>query len=75
VITQIFEALKEPFTAIGRWMNPDRSREARKDGAIEAAAELLDIIRKAGKYKYLPEAKLKQYEIHFQKRFNAWRNG
>lgn len=75
MISQIFEALKEPFTALGRWVNPDRRREARKDAAIEAAGELIDILRRSGKYKYFSTEKLKRLEVHYQKRFNAWRSG
>jgi hypothetical protein len=75
MITQIFEALKEPFTALGRWLNPDRHREARKDQAIESAAELFLILRRQGQYKLMADKRLKSLEVHYQKRFDSWRNG
>ena len=75
MITQIFEALKEPFTAIGRWVNPDRQRERRKERAIEAAGNLLDILRKEGGYSSFSEKELRKMEKHYQKQFDAWKNG
>ena len=75
MVTEIFEALKEPFTALGRWLNPDRKREARKDAAIEAAEELLKILRRQHGYANWDEKSLKKYEQHYQKRFDAWKLG
>lgn len=90
MITEIFAALKEPFTAFGRWLNPDRKREAVKDRAIEAAGELMaikdEIIartqgvfketrRCSGKYAKIESARLLLMEIHFLKQWSAWRDG
>lgn len=75
MIGQIFEALKEPLAALGRWLNPDRRREARKDQAIRAADEIIKILKKTNGYGAFSEEKLKQYEKHYQKQFDAWKNG
>ena len=75
MITELAKALTEPLSAVGRWLNPDRRREARKDSAIEAAEELLKILRKQNGYGAFTEKKLKQYEEHYQKRFDSWKLG
>ena len=40
---------------------------------MEAASELLAILRKQGRYAEFTDKKLKEYEKHFQKRLDAWR--
>jgi hypothetical protein len=75
VITQIFEALKEPFTAIGRWLNPDRKREQIKDQALSAAQEIINILDRAGKYDKMQEKLRLKWRKHYQKQFDQWRDG
>jgi hypothetical protein len=74
-VKAIFEAFKEPFSALGRWLNPDRRREARLRRAIEAAEEIIKILKKQNGYGCFREDKLRQYENHYQKQFDAWKNG
>jgi hypothetical protein len=61
--------------ALAVWLNPERREKAILRGAIEAADELLAILRKEGRYKHFSEKQLKEYEIHYQKRWNKWKNG
>ena len=75
MITQIFEALKEPFTAIGRWLNPDRKREQIKDQALSAATEIIDILDKTGDYAKMPDKLRQKWRKHFQKQLDNWRDG
>lgn len=82
LLGDIIGAIKEPAAAIGRWFNPDRRREATKDGAIESANELFRIYRtmgglegNKGVYEGMDMAHLKKWERHFMKRFDRWRNG
>lgn len=61
--------------ALANWLNPERREKVVLRGAIESAKELLLILRKKGRYAFFSEKKLKQYEEHFQKRFDAWQDG
>jgi hypothetical protein len=61
--------------ALAVWLNPDRRERATLLGAIEAASELLKILRKQGRYQFFNEKKLKEHEEHYQKRFDAWKDG
>lgn len=60
---------------IATFFDPDRKEKVILRGAIEAAEQLLLILRKQGRYKFFNDKKLKAYEEHFQKRFDAWRDG
>lgn len=88
-VQSVAEALKEPLSALGRWLNPDRKREAVKDRALEAAQELIEIkdeiiIRaksafrdgrgKTG-YSEVKDSRLLKLEVHFTKQFLNWRDG
>lgn len=90
LLKALAEALKEPLTAFGRWLNPDRKREAIKDRAIESAGELMAIKdemlartvgvfketrRCSGKYAKVEPARLLLLEIHFNKQWAEWRDG
>jgi hypothetical protein len=74
-IKAIAEALKEPLAAFGRWSNPDRRREARKDRAIQSARELFLIYERQGRYKIFTERMLEEHKVHYRKQFDAWSNG
>lgn len=74
-LNALLKALVEPLTSLGRFLNPDRQRERRKDRAIEAAGNLLDILRKEGGYSSFSEKELRKMEKHYQKQFDAWKNG
>lgn len=80
-LSNIVKAI-EPLRVLARWLDPDRKREATKDGAIEAADELFKIYRALGeidgdkgRYENMKRVRLKSYEEHFMKRYAAWRNG
>ena len=74
-LNAVVKALVEPLTSLGRFLNPDWQRERRKDRALEAAGNLLDILRKEGGYKAFSEKELRKMEKHYQKQFEAWKNG
>lgn len=71
----IVSAVSEVAEALAVWLNPEKKERIVLLRAIESAAELLKILRKEGRYKNFTEKQLKEYEIHFQKRFDAWRDG
>jgi hypothetical protein len=60
---------------IAGWLNPDRKEKAILREAIDAAEQLLMILRKQGRYAKMTAIKLKAYEAHYQKRFDSWRDG
>ena len=64
-----------PIEAVSIWLNPQRKERAILLGAIESASELIDIYQKAGRYRNMSDEKRKKFEIHYLKRFNAWRDG
>jgi hypothetical protein len=61
--------------ALAVWLNPERREKAILRGAIESAEELMMILRKEGRYKHFSDKQLKEYEVHYQKRWNKWRDG
>jgi hypothetical protein len=71
----ILSAISDMGSAVAVWLNPDRKEKAVLRSAIESAEQLLMILRKEGRYAHFTEKKLKEYEIHFQKRFDAWKDG
>ena len=80
MITEIFAALKEPLTALGRLLNPDRKREQIKDQALEAAGNLLEIYQAlyeggGGAYKTWDKKRLEKYKAHYLRQYNAWKDG
>lgn len=71
----ILSSFSKVSEAIAVWLNPERKERATLLGAIEAADELLKVLRKQGRYQFFNEKKLKEYELHYQKRFDAWKDG
>jgi hypothetical protein len=71
----VLEVLKEPISAVSSLLNPEKKKERLLRRAIQAAEELFLILRKEGRYKTFSEQRLKEHEIHYQKQFNAWKNG
>lgn len=71
-VTYAISAVTE---AIASWLDPEKKEKRILRGAIESAVELLMILRKQGRYKFMSDAKRTEYEIHYQKRFDAWRDG
>jgi hypothetical protein len=60
---------------IATWLDPKRKELVILREAIAAAEELLQILRKEGEYKNMPDKKRKAYEVHYQKRLDAWKDG
>jgi hypothetical protein len=60
---------------VSTWLDPDKREKRVLRAAIEAATELLMILRKEGRYAQFTEKMLKEYEVHYQKRWNSWKDG
>ena len=71
----IFSSISKIGEVIAIWLDPARKEKVILREAIESAEQLLMILRKEGRYASFDEKKLKEYEIHYQKRFNAWKDG
>lgn len=71
----ITSAVSEAVEAISIWLNPERREKVILREAIESAEELLKIFRRQGRYANFSEKQLKEYEVHYQKRFDAWKDG
>jgi hypothetical protein len=71
----IASAVSEAVEAISIWLNPERKEKIILRKAIAAAEELLKLYRGEGKYKNMDVGKKLNFEIHYQKQFDAWRNG
>ena len=71
----ITSALSEAVTAISIWLNPERKEKVILRKAIEAAEELLKILRQEGRYKDMTLLKCREFEKHYQKQFDAWKDG
>lgn len=61
--------------SIAVWLNPERKEKAVLRRAIEAGDELIRVLRKEGRYAHFTEKMLKEYEVHYQKRWNSWKDG
>jgi hypothetical protein len=71
----ITSAVSEAVESIALWLNPERKEKVVLKRAIEAAEQLLMILRKQGRYAKFTQAKLTEHEIHYQKQFDAWKDG
>lgn len=71
----IFGSVSKIGEALAVWLNPERREKVILREAIESAEQLLMILRKQGRYASFSEKQLKDHEIHFQKRFDAWKDG
>lgn len=71
----IASAVAEAVEAVSNLLNPAKREVRVLRGAIEAGEELLMILRKEGIYAKMPEKRLKQLEVHYQKQWNAWKDG
>lgn len=71
----IQSAVASAVEAVSNWLDPDKKEKRVLREAIEAAEQLLLILRRKGRYKDWDSRKLDMYEIHFQKRFDAWKDG
>lgn len=68
-------AVGELVETISVWLNPKRRELVILRKAIEAAEQLLALLRREGRYKNMTDAKRADYEIHYQKQFDAWKDG
>jgi hypothetical protein len=71
----VLQSVTKIGEALAVWLNPERREKAILRGAIESAEELMMILRKEGRYKHFSDKQLKEYEVHYQKRWNAWKDG
>ena len=60
---------------IAVWLDPKRRETATLRRAIEAGEELMQILRVQGDYKYMPKHRCDKWEVHYQKRWDAWKDG
>ena len=63
------------LSVIASWLDPVRRKEVTLLRATGAAEELLKVIRKQGRYEKFTDKKRAEYEIHYQKQFDAWKDG
>ncbi len=71
----IVGAVSELVKSVSIWLNPERKEKIILREAIEAAEQLLLILRKQGRYQFFNEKKLREHEEHYQKRFDSWKDG
>lgn len=71
----LIKLLTEPLAAISVLLNPDKRKERLLRRAIEAAEEIIKVLKREGRYKTFPDKRLKEYEEHYRKQFDAWKNG
>ena len=71
----LIKLLTEPVAAISVLLNPDKRKERLLRRAIEAAEEIIKVLKREGRYKTFPDKKLIEYEQHYRKQFDAWKNG
>lgn len=60
---------------IAVWRDPERREKVILREAIEAAEELFKILRKQERYASMNDKELARWELHFTKRWNAWKDG
>ena len=61
--------------AVASFLDPAKREPRVLRRAIEAAEQLLLILRRQGRYLTFSDKALKEHEIHFQKQFDSWRDG
>jgi len=61
--------------ALAVWADPKRREVAKLRLAITAAENLIAIYEKSGIFKSFDDKKLEKYRIHFNKQFEAWKDG
>ena len=61
--------------AVATWLDPEKREKRVLREAIEAGEELMKVLRKSGRYAQFTEKMLKEYEVHYQKRWDSWKNG
>lgn len=67
---------------IAKWLDPERIEKAKLHGiikvqgqAIEAAENLLQLRSYQGIYKNMKPERIEKYRIHWEKRWNAFKDG
>ena len=68
-------AIGEAIGAISDWLNPSNKEKRVLRRAIEAAEQLMMVLRREGKYKDMTVDKLYDLERHFQKQIDSWKDG
>lgn len=71
----IIAPIAKTVEVVATWLDPRRREVVILREAVEAALQLLMLLRKQGRYAHFSDAKLAEYEIHYQKRLDAWKDG
>ena len=71
----ITSAVSEAVTAISIWLNPERKEKIILRKAIGAAEELIKIYKMQPPYDKLNVSKVHDLEVHYTKRWLAWKDG
>jgi hypothetical protein len=71
----VVSAISAVTEAVASFLDPSKREPRVLRKAIEAAEQLLMILRKEGRYKDFTANRLRDHEIHFQKQFDQWRDG
>ena len=61
--------------ALATWLNPERRERATLLGAINAAEQIIKILKKQDPYAMCTEKRLKELEVHYTKQFSSWKDG
>lgn len=61
--------------AISDWLNPTKKEIRVLRRAVGAAEELLKILRQEDRYKDMPLVKRAEFERHYQRQFDSWKDG
>ena len=71
----IASAVSSAVESISIWLNPERKEKIVLRRAIEAAEQLLMILRQQGQYEDMNGVKRFKLEKHYQKQFDQWKDG
>lgn len=72
---KVLDWIGYPIEAVSIWLNPQRKTEIVLRRAVEAAEQLILIYQKRGVYLGMKPERLKKFETHYLKRFEAWKDG
>jgi len=71
-VTTAVSAIAEALAGL---LDPEKREKRVLRGAIKSAKEIIKILKKQGRYHFFSEKKLRDYEVHYQKRLDAWEDG
>jgi hypothetical protein len=71
----LVSSISHVVEVVAVWLDPKRKELVILREAIESAEQLLMVLRKQGRYSLFTDKQLHEYEEHYQKRFDAWKDG